>query len=78
MGGGMGQNGRDRDLENGGGSTDIPEAEDMVTVHRRIAEAERTKAEGDYTGVIRTSFLKQFDRRWYELHWFHHLQLSLF
>ena len=62
MGGGMGQNGRDGDLENGSGSTDIPEAEDMLTVQRRIAEAERSKAEGDDTSVIRTSFFDTASR----------------
>ena len=62
MGGGMGQNGRDGDLENGGGSTDIPEAEDMLTVQRRIAEAERMKTEGDDTSVIRTSFFDTASR----------------
>ena len=61
MGGGMGQNGRDGDMETGNGSTDLPEAEDMLTVQRRIAEAERFKdgGKGDESNVIRTSFFTE-------------------
>ena len=50
------------DMENVAGSdVIIPEAEDMLTVQRRIAEAERFKdgGKGDESNVIRTSFFTE-------------------
>lgn len=58
VGGSVGPpNGANADMEAG---NDIPEAEDMLTVQRRIAEAERVQAggKGDESSVIRTSFFE--------------------